>query len=204
MRIVVWVFAGLVVSCNKISSTGPELSAVLDDAGGLRGGAPVYVAGVQVGRVQNVRLEGERARVAFQIMPESKLTLRGDACVGVGRYGVAGEAHLVVEPGTTSAPVLTRGQITCVRSGDKLVADAQRAIDSLGTILTAAATGKGTIGRLLRDEKLADKVERYFERAAVEPEPPKPPEPAPSAAPAPAPRTPPPAPKPGDDLRGRH
>jgi phospholipid/cholesterol/gamma-HCH transport system substrate-binding protein len=194
MRFLMWVFVGLVASCNKVSSSGPEISVALDDAAGLRGGAPVYVAGVQVGRVTNVRLEGERARVAFQVNPEAKLTLHDDACVAVGHYGLAGEAHLRIEPGTAAAPVLAhRGQIDCVRSSGKLAEDAQRTLDSLHTIISAAASGKGTIGRLLRDEKLADKVERYFDRADAEAEQPKTMSgPAPSAPPTPAP-----APKPG-------
>jgi phospholipid/cholesterol/gamma-HCH transport system substrate-binding protein len=186
MRFLLSVFAGVVVSCSHVSSSGPELSALFDDAAGLRGGAPVYVSGVQVGRVQNVRLEGERARVTFQIMPEAKLKLHDDACLSVGHYGLAGEAHLRLEPGTEAAPVIARGEIKCVRSSGKLTDDAQRAIESLQTILTSAATGKGTIGRLLRDEKLADKVERYFEQARA-PEPAKPAEPTEPPAPAPAP-----------------
>jgi len=46
-----------------------DYAAVLDDAGGLKPGAVVYIAGVEVGRVNQVRLDGTRAAWSSTSVP---------------------------------------------------------------------------------------------------------------------------------------
>lgn len=158
-----FVVVTLLVGCDTPTGDAP-FSVVMDDAGGMRPGAPVYVAGVQVGRVKSVGLDGTKARVDFALGTDPKITVRKDACASVGRYGLAGDAHLTLEPGADPAPVLDKGRIECVKSHGELEASAARSLASVEKILSAALEGKGTIGRLLQDEKLAERVVRYFER----------------------------------------
>lgn len=65
----------LALSCAK-----PPLHASLEDAAGLTTGSRVYAAGVSVGAVDQVRLDGVQADVTFTLRPGHVLSLRADAC----------------------------------------------------------------------------------------------------------------------------
>lgn len=169
----------LTASCELLEEPVGQFHARFDDAGGLREGAPVYVAGVRMGRVGSVRLEEGKARVDFTMDDSGGLVVHEDACVSVGWYG-GGDPHLALVPGTTDRPGLAEGsEITCVKGAGE---QAEAILEKAALVLERATTGKGTVARLLNDEKLANKVEAYFEAGSAAPPPP----PAASSAPAPA------------------
>jgi ABC-type transporter Mla subunit MlaD len=154
------ILALVLPSCELIEQPRGQFNARFEDAGGLRAGANVYVAGVRMGRVGIVRLDGDKARIDFTVDKEAGLVVREDACVSVGRYGQ--EPHLKLRPGTDGRPALPAGsEIKCVESADQR---AEQAAKKATELLEGVASGKGTIGRLFRDEKLAEKVERFFEQ----------------------------------------
>ncbi|AKF81583.1 MlaD family protein [Myxococcus faecalis] len=81
-------------------------------------GAPVKLGGVQVGRVQAIRLMPERrdaqgrplpVRMELAVSPESLGALRSDARVTVATVGLLGEPYLELNPGTQSS-ALPAGQ----------------------------------------------------------------------------------------------
>jgi hypothetical protein len=156
----IMILALVLPSCELIEQPRGQFNARFEDAGGLRAGANVYVAGVRMGRVGIVRLDGDKARIDFTMDKEASLVVREDACVSVGRYGQ--EPHLTLRPGTDGRPALPAGsEIKCVESADQRAEEAAKKATEL---LEGVASGKGTIGRLFRDEKLAEKVERFFEQ----------------------------------------
>lgn len=198
-------------------------SAVLTDAAGLKPGAVVYIAGVQVGRVNQVDLDGNRARVQFDVRSAPGVQVTAATCVSVGFYGLASDAHLSVDPGDVpAAPIAPGGEISCVRDS-ALGKSGERAMASAEKLLSTALSGKGLVSRLLHDKELADKVESFFDTpptgtaagpdenptappnvdkpddkapvTATAPKPPRPPAPKP-----PAPKKPPPPPPPKTDL----
>ena len=63
------------VGCSK-----PALHAALENAAGLDHGSRVYAAGVAVGEVDRVSVEGLLADVRFTLRPGQTLSLRADAC----------------------------------------------------------------------------------------------------------------------------
>jgi ABC-type transporter Mla subunit MlaD len=150
----------LMPACELIEEPKGQFHARMQDAGGLREGAPVFVAGVRAGRVGIVKIDGDRARVDFTMDKDAKVVVRDDACVSVQWYG-AGDAHLRLRPGSGDRPSISTGEITCVESGREQL---DAAMDKATELLEGVVSGKGTVGRLLRDEALADKVERFFER----------------------------------------
>lgn len=100
--------SSLVVSVSLLSLAGcTEIAAqlgggsshvVVDDAHGIAIGNQVRVHGVNVGRVTEIGLEPEGARIAFEITAPD--ALHPDACGSVRRDGLAGEAYLHIEAGT--------------------------------------------------------------------------------------------------------
>jgi ABC-type transporter Mla subunit MlaD len=161
--------AGLFLTSLIVSCASPRMGAryfvAMDDAAGLGAAAPVFVSGVRVGTIQTVRLDGNRARVEFDIESTSGVTLREDACASAGWYSGAISPHLKLEVGSDAARALGNGgEIKCVRSS-ATTAEAEKTLASLRKVLDSALEGKGTVGRLLKDEELAQRVSDYFAKA---------------------------------------
>lgn len=86
--------------CGEIAAQlgGGSSHVVVDDAHGIAIGNQVRVHGVNVGRVTEIGLEPEGARIAFEM--SAREALHPDACGSVRRDGLAGEAYLHIEAGT--------------------------------------------------------------------------------------------------------
>lgn len=86
---------------------GYEVYAIFSDVGGLRSGASVVVAGVDVGRVETIRLEDYEARVTLQVNPD--LQISEDAIVSIKTSGLIGEKYVQISAGA-AADVLKPGE----------------------------------------------------------------------------------------------
>lgn len=81
-----------------LGSAGYEVNAVFQDAGGVRAGSDVMLAGVVIGRVSDVNLENdEDARLTLQINDGIRLTT--DAIASVRTKGIIGERYIRVSQG---------------------------------------------------------------------------------------------------------
>lgn len=87
-----------------------------DDPGGLQTGAPVRLAGVRVGTVDELRFMGgtispttkRRALVRAKLLIAEKVraTIHQDAAFYVTTQGVLGEQFLAINPGSLEQPVM--------------------------------------------------------------------------------------------------
>jgi phospholipid/cholesterol/gamma-HCH transport system substrate-binding protein len=87
-----------------------------DNPGGLQTGAPVRIAGVNVGKVDELQFRGgqldpktnRRSMVRAKILVQAKVrdTIHDDAEFYVTTQGVLGEQFLAIEPGSPNRPVL--------------------------------------------------------------------------------------------------
>ncbi len=75
-----------------------RVHALFDDAQGLIEKSRVVVAGIPVGVIDSIRLQGEKARVDLRI--RSDVPLYEDARVAMRQVSILGEAVLVLYPGT--------------------------------------------------------------------------------------------------------
>ena len=93
-----------------------------ENPGALQSGAPVRLAGMQVGKVSEVQFRGGEVdpktnepvppiRVVAKIEKRYQTAIRANARWYVTTHGVLGEQFLAVEPGTTKFPVLWDGAI---------------------------------------------------------------------------------------------
>lgn len=94
---------------------GYDLYADFDSAEGIVKGVPVEIAGVEVGRVKNIRLEAGKARVVLQIDPEVQV---GDDSQAIIRSkGVLGDKYVEIVLGSSGAqPIQPGGQIAKTES----------------------------------------------------------------------------------------
>jgi phospholipid/cholesterol/gamma-HCH transport system substrate-binding protein len=92
-----------------IGDQGYTVVAEFDSVAGLKNGAVVEIAGVEVGRVKTIGLDSYRARVTMSIDPSIKL--HDDSIVSIRTKGLIGEKYVRITPG---------GSDMIVRPGGKL------------------------------------------------------------------------------------
>ena len=112
-----------------------EVRVLLNDAAGLSEGAAVKVAGVDVGEVEALRIEGDRALLI--VMLDAKAELRRDTVAQVRARSVLGEKYLALEPRASDAPLLLNGD-TLVESLPQTEID--QLVNALGPVVAGLDT----------------------------------------------------------------
>jgi phospholipid/cholesterol/gamma-HCH transport system substrate-binding protein len=80
-----------------VGERGYEVYALFSNSGGLKIGAPVVIAGVDVGRVKNISLDHYQARVVLNLPWSVKI--QEDAIASVKTKGLVGEKYIEISPG---------------------------------------------------------------------------------------------------------
>jgi phospholipid/cholesterol/gamma-HCH transport system substrate-binding protein len=132
-RVGLMVVLGLIVTfavyryVDERSSTdsGYGVYAYFDDVQGLVAKSRVLVAGIPVGHISSIRLEGDRARVDLRI--EGSIILYEDARVTMRSLSLLGERALVIRPGTPSLPEIMVTVNDIAQSVKKITAQMERA-----------------------------------------------------------------------------
>jgi len=109
----------LAVKLGKLEVIGGgnqvEIQAEFDSVTGLKTGATVEIAGVQVGQVKRMVLNGDRATVVFAIKPGVKLY--GDAIASIKTRGLIGDKFVSISPGGSDKELPPGGKIRDTESG---------------------------------------------------------------------------------------
>jgi phospholipid/cholesterol/gamma-HCH transport system substrate-binding protein len=92
-----------------IGGGGYTVYATFPTVGGLRAGSPVEIAGVEVGRVEEIRLKDYQARVALRI--NGGIKLPEDSIVSIRTKGLIGEQFVKISPGGSPEMIAPRGEI---------------------------------------------------------------------------------------------
>lgn len=92
-----------------------QLVAYWGNVQGLISGAPVWLAGKNVGRVESVsfsELEAERPAVVvvLQVDEDVQARIRSDSVAHIGTIGVLGDSYVEIAVGTSSGTVLEDGE----------------------------------------------------------------------------------------------
>lgn len=88
---------------------GYEVQAVFSNCNGMKSGAPVMIAGVEVGRVRGITLQDYEARVALQIEPG--VVLQKDVIASIKTKGLIGEKYIEITPGAADENIPAGGTI---------------------------------------------------------------------------------------------
>jgi len=86
-----------------------DLTAVFPTVAGLREGATVEIAGVQVGRVQDITLADYAAVVTLRL--DKQVKLQDDAIASIRTRGLIGEKFVRITPGGSERLLTAGGRI---------------------------------------------------------------------------------------------
>ncbi|HWG96979.1 MAG TPA: outer membrane lipid asymmetry maintenance protein MlaD [Nitrospira sp.] len=92
-----------------------EVDALFNSATGLKAGATVEVAGVEVGRVKGIGLKEDRAMVRLSVHNGTKLY--SDTIASIKTRGIIGEKYLSLSPGGGGDPLKPGDTIRDTESG---------------------------------------------------------------------------------------
>lgn len=125
-------FMALQVGALRSFGRTIRVDAILDDVAGLDSGAVISVAGVSVGTVESLAVEGARARVTLSL--DEAALLRRDVVVAMRARSILGEKYLELRPQSADAPLLVDGDVLSV-TRTQLQPD--QLIDGMGPLLAA-------------------------------------------------------------------
>jgi len=124
--------------------------ALFTDATGLTWKSRVQIAGIQVGEVETIALEGDKALLTFRI--KNDVLLHDDACLyKTFPSALLPDALLEVTPGTSGRPILKdlpveRREITCIREATSV----QQLLDSMSKIAADVQVVTGDLAETVR------------------------------------------------------
>ena len=136
-----------------------QLRIVMDDVAGLKEGAPVWLAGVDVGVVTRIAFSDPKRNNEVEILleadhealrkigPDSKITIKTRGLMGEKYVDITPSRQYLEEPAT-----VLHG--TTVAKLDDVVQKAGNTFDRLNTIVDSITQGKGTLGKLTTDPAL--------------------------------------------------
>ncbi len=85
------------------------VKAQFEKAGGIRTGASVEIAGVEVGRVKNIKLENYQAVLSLSIYKDVRI--QEDAIASIRTKGIIGEKFVQITPGGSDMVIAEGGKI---------------------------------------------------------------------------------------------
>jgi phospholipid/cholesterol/gamma-HCH transport system substrate-binding protein len=127
--------------------------AYFSDATGLTWKSRAQIAGIQVGEVVDIALEGNKARLDIRV--KNGIELHSDACLTkTFPSALLPDALLEVQPGSSSKPLLAalpepERRITCVREATSV----QQLLDAMSKIAADVSTVTGDLAETVAGKK---------------------------------------------------
>ncbi len=153
LAVLVWKIEDL----NPFAVKGQRVDAVFQSVAGLDDKASVRIAGVSVGRVDGVGLDGTRARITIAL--DKPLGLTQGTTARIANLGLLGEKYVELVPGPANAPPLPPGAVL-VGTTPPGFDEAMQKINDIGSSIqeiTGSLSGGnmgGNFNRLLDDIRL--------------------------------------------------
>jgi phospholipid/cholesterol/gamma-HCH transport system substrate-binding protein len=152
-----------------------HLSGVFKDVAGLQAGNNVRLSGINVGTVENISLVSDTSvRVDLIIDENTRKFIKKDAVATIGSEGLMGNKVLIITPGTGGKTVIENNDVIQTSQPidmDNILMSLKTTIDNtsnitgdLSKVTNNIQSGKGTIGRLLMDQSLAQNFDSSIVR----------------------------------------
>jgi phospholipid/cholesterol/gamma-HCH transport system substrate-binding protein len=184
IRVAALIIVGLLVLAFAVYRVGKifdvfasryTLVTMVPSVAGLQEGSPVTLAGKQIGQIDKIefiplRLKrgGNHMVLKLSVADRVREQLRHDSKVQIRPMGLLGDKYVDIEPGTLTSAVLVAGDtIPAVIAFDmeqflahasELLDKADLVVADLGQITGGIARGEGTMGQMLHDDQLYNRM----------------------------------------------
>lgn len=157
----------LLGSEKRLFETQYTLTAHFSDISGLRSGAPVQLAGINVGTVNKIEfdesLNSKKVKLTLRITKSFQDRIRDDSMATIATQGLLGDKMVTVSVGSPERPVLENdAEIKSAsqsgfsqimeQSGDVLT-EVEKLAENINAILSEVRTGEGVLHQLVYNPK---------------------------------------------------
>jgi phospholipid/cholesterol/gamma-HCH transport system substrate-binding protein len=150
----------------KTWSSGYRINLVFNFVNGVKLGAPVRFAGVDVGEVKKITLqsnpEQNRMDVCLEVWVRDFVRIPVDSTVWVNTLGLLGEKYVEIIPGKNYVNVIEENQsLTGVDPvpTHELFSKAESIMGNLDSGIARIMNKEGTVGKLLYDDTVYNELE---------------------------------------------
>lgn len=172
-KVGVFVFFGLIVLIVfvlsigdfKDWSSGYHLKFTFNFINGVKIGAPVRYAGVEVGEVKEIKFvssSGQKTKVELLCWIPKKINIPVDSTIWINTLGLLGEKYVEIMPGQDFQKYLSVNESLAGNDPiamHELLDLGKKITDDFGAIVSKMKNGSGTIGRLIADDTIYNEVE---------------------------------------------
>ncbi len=161
---------------------GRTLTALFGNVQELKVGDRVKMAGVEIGRIQDVALTNNKVLVTMKLHKDAAQKVKTDSKATVKFTGLMGQNFVAISFGSPGAPIarentpldteeqadldsLYNSTLTTVTNLQDIGADvklalgdARKVVDQVNSTMAEVSAGHGTIGKLLKDETVYNNV----------------------------------------------
>lgn len=134
-----------------------ELKTKFSNVQGLKSGAVVRVAGVDVGKVTSVDFVGADVQVTLEVNDENKSRITDQSRASIGSLSLLGEPIIEISPAAQGTPLKDGDFIQSSRAPGQIAEVAENATQTLEQatgLIKEIRAGKGTVGKLFTDDDL--------------------------------------------------
>lgn len=145
-----------------------SLKTIFSNIAGLKEGAPVRVAGVEVGSVTGLSFAGDRVEVVMQIDKDMQPRVTSASTASLGSISLLGEAAVDITASSSGSPIPEWGYVPSGRAVGSITDVAARAtegIEAATRVLTDIGEGRGTVGKLFTDDALYRQLNQFVSTA---------------------------------------
>jgi phospholipid/cholesterol/gamma-HCH transport system substrate-binding protein len=135
---------------------------------GLKSGALVRVAGVEVGTVKGIDFQGAEVEVEMQVLKTMQNRITTNSRAMLGSLSLLGEAVVDISASTSGQPLDDWGFVPSAKTPGSIsdvAAGASEGIDELTKMLKDIRAGKGTAGKLITDDQLYKEINSFLTSA---------------------------------------
>ncbi len=132
-----------------------SVKTVFGDVAGLKSGAPVRVAGVEVGSVSDVEFGAAGVEVVMEVSNEHRTRITDQSRARLGSVSLLGEAAVDITAAPAGTPIPEWGYIRSGPPPPTIAEVGQQATESIAEatrLLQDIRSGRGTVGKLFTDE----------------------------------------------------
>ncbi len=138
------------------------------DVAGLTTGSPVRVAGVEVGEVKTVALSGDGVEVGFEVNKEVRGRITDQSVATLGSVSLLGQAAVDIKPASAGTPIPENGYVPSAKAKGSIAdvsESAQGGIDEITGLVKDIRAGRGTVGKLVTDDRLYAELQQFVASA---------------------------------------
>jgi phospholipid/cholesterol/gamma-HCH transport system substrate-binding protein len=134
-----------------------KLKTTFVNVQGLKSGAVVRVAGVDVGKVSSIDFVGANVQVTMEVNQENKTRITDQSRAAIGSLSLLGEPIIEISPSAEGRQLKDGDFIQSARTPGQIsdvAENATQALEQTTALLKQIREGKGTVGKLFTDDQM--------------------------------------------------